>query len=125
MIDMEFDEKLGVLRCISRGFTPMEEVEAFARKAVVLQDVARARHGRCLILVDASDTGVQTQEAAGRLGELSATRREPGDRTAIVIGSALAKLQSQRTAAKDGTGYFSTETEALAWLLDRDEAAKD
>jgi hypothetical protein len=117
MLDMEFDQKLGILRCISSGFTPIEEVEAFGRKAVLLQDVARARLGCCLILVDASDTGVQTQEAMGRMSELAATRRKPGDRTAIVIGSALAKMQSQRTASKEETGYFATEAEALAWLL--------
>ena len=117
MIDIEFDERLGILRCVSSAFSPLEEVEAFGRKAMMLQSLARARRGCCLILVDASNTSVQTKESMARMTELAATRREPGDRTAIIIGSALAKMQSERATTKGATAYFDNETEALAWLL--------
>jgi hypothetical protein len=53
----------------------------------------------------------------GHMNEMAATKREPGDRTAIIINSALAKMQAQRATAKDATAYFSNEEEALAWLL--------
>jgi hypothetical protein len=117
MLDIAFDEKLGILRCVSDGYTPVGEVEAFGRKAVMLQTLARTRRGRCLILVDAANTATQTQESMGHLSQLAATRREAKDRTAIIIGSALAKLQAQRATPKDTTGYFATEEDALAWLL--------
>jgi hypothetical protein len=117
MIDMTYDDALGILRCVSRGSTPIAELELFAQKAVSLQARARALHGRCLILVDASETAVHTQETAAAFSALAESKTQPGDRSAIIIHSAIAKLQSQRMAPKDATGYFTNEKDALAWLL--------
>ena len=117
MIDIEHDEALGILRCVSRGSTAAAELALFAQKAVMLQARARARHGRCLILVDASETAVHSQEMATHFSTLAAAKSEPGDRSAIIIQSAIAKLQSQRMAPKDSTAYFTNEADALAWLL--------
>ena len=123
MMDIEFDERLGILRCVSRGSTSLADIEAFGRKATSLQARARARLGNCLILVDASETPVHTKEAAAHFSEMAATRFKAGDRTAILIASALAKLQSQRMTTKDATAYLTSEAEALAWLLDSGKVA--
>ncbi len=117
MIDMVYDDAHGILRCVSRGSTPISELEAFAKKAAALQARARALNGRCLILVDASETAVHTQEIAAAFSAMAEAKTQPGDRSAIIMHSAIAKLQSQRMAPKDATGYFTNEKDALAWLL--------
>ncbi|CAN5414358.1 hypothetical protein BH10PSE14_BH10PSE14_02950 [soil metagenome] len=117
MIDMMYDEALGILHCVSRGSTPIPELELFTQKAVSLQ--ARALHGCCLILVDASEAAVHTQETAAHFSALAETTTQPGDRSAIIIHSAIAKLQSQRMAPKDATGYFTNEKDAVAWRTSR------
>ncbi|MES2444797.1 MAG: hypothetical protein V4574_18395 [Pseudomonadota bacterium] len=40
----------------------------------------------------------------------------PTARTAIVFGSALAKMQAKREVMDDSMRIFDTEAEALAWL---------
>jgi hypothetical protein len=116
MIDIAFDDTLGILRCVSRGVTSGEELAQFGPKAVPLLARARMRSGRCLILVDAIATAVHSQETAAAFSAMTAHLRSE-DRTAIIIGSAIAKLQSQRLAVKEASAYFATEPEAIAWLL--------
>lgn len=117
MIDGTYDDALGVIRFVSRGYTSLEEVEAFGRKTVPLLERADARGGHRRFLVDAADTPVHTQDVAARLADLAMSRLRPGDKTAIVIGSKIAKLQSQRMTKKDDTAFFETEADAMAWLL--------
>jgi hypothetical protein len=60
---------------------------------------------------------VHPKETAAHFADIAARRFRPGDRTAILIASAVAKLQSQRMTAKEATAYFASEPDALAWLL--------
>jgi hypothetical protein len=117
MLSIEFDEKLGIMRIVSAGFSSDEEVEAMIRESGPLMILARARRGHVLHLVDASDTPVQSQAAMARFNAATAEAYRPGDRTAIVLQSALASMQSKRIAPEDSMGMFATEEEALAWLL--------
>lgn len=118
MLTARFDEKLGIVRSVSAGFTSQDEAEAYMRHMLELMPRARARHGRVLHLVDARDSPVQPQPVVNSFNSTSEKHHKEEDKTAIFMQSALVKMQSRRTAMHGQYGRFDSEDEALSWLLD-------
>ncbi len=117
MLTAIFDDKLGIVRSVSVGLTQQDEIEAYIREMGVLMQHARARHGRVLHLVDASETAVQPQPVITSLNNMSLKLHRNEDKTAMFMRSALVKMQSRRAVIAGQYASFDSEGEALAWLM--------
>lgn len=117
MLTATFDDKLGIVRSVSSGSTPQDEIEAYMRGIGVLMRQARARHGRVLHLVDASETAVQPQPMITSFSNMSLKLCRNEDKTAVFVRSALVKMQSRRAVIAGQHASFDSEGEALAWLM--------
>lgn len=81
------------------------------------------RSGGCRsILIDMIDFAIQPKEIAEEdAANLRVVSRRGGTRVALVMQSALSKLQAARVASDTGHRTFSTEAEAVNWLLEGDD----
>jgi len=117
--DVEIDPARKLLIIRLAGFWTPETMKAYQaevrRKASALH-----RAGGCeRILVDMSDYPIQSAEIAE--GHASALRHAADTlcaKAAIVMTSALSKLQASRVATSTGHRFFTDETLAFAWLAD-------
>lgn len=77
------------------------------------------RTGGCkYVLIDMVDFPIQSKAIAeGHAENLRAVKRAGDARVALVMQSALSKLQAARVASDTGHRTFGTEAEALSWLL--------
>ncbi|HEX7856061.1 MAG TPA: hypothetical protein VF503_20460 [Sphingobium sp.] len=119
MLKAIFDEQLGIIRSISSGMTPPDELEIYVEQLRTLRQQQRARIGRFLHLVDAKDSALQTQWAAERpiRHNGSAGDMKPDDKTAVVLNSALLRMQAARLANRTQFATFTDMDEAVAWLI--------
>ncbi|MFT3964983.1 MAG: hypothetical protein QM690_03755 [Sphingobium sp.] len=119
MLRATYDEQLGIIRSVSSGHTPPEELEAYIVQLRMLRQQQRARTGRFLHLVDANESALQTKWASERLSLYNSSDgdMEAGDKTAVVLSSALLKIQAARLASHTQFATFTDMAEAVAWLL--------
>ena len=77
------------------------------------------RTGGCnYILVDMTGYPIQPKQIAEAHGAiLRASRKMEGTRVALVMQSALSRLQANRLAADTGHEIFPTPEAAMAWLM--------
>lgn len=118
MFEVTADPDLRMLRLTMRGFWDDSTMAAYLkamRKA--MGDLLRG--GGCrYLLIDMTDYPIQSKQIAESHGEqLRATKQVEGMRVALVMQSALSKLQAKRVAADTGHRTFESEEAALAWLL--------
>ena len=78
---------------------------------------AAAVAGPVRLLIDARRHGVQSQATAAALQRLAATGRDAVLRTAVVVESAVHKLQANRINAEAHHRVFESESHATNWLL--------
>ncbi len=118
MLKALFDERLGIIRSVSTGMTPPEELEVYVQELRRLRDRERARTGLFLHLVDAREGAVQSQWASERLSKHTAS--DGGlvdhDKTAVVVNSAIVKMQVARLTGHTQYATFTDMDEAIAWL---------
>jgi hypothetical protein len=125
MFEVVADHDLRLLRITMRGFWN-EQIMADYMRVVRRETGELLRTGGCrYILIDMVDFAIQAKEIAeGHANNLKIVRERGGTRVALVMQSALSKLQAARVAADTGHRTFSTEAEAMEWLLsDRDPDA--
>jgi hypothetical protein len=118
MFEVTADPKRQLLRIVMRGFWDAETITAYSaamrRTMGDLQRTAGCRR----ILIDMVDFAIQSKEvAAGHAAYLRAVRDRSEARVALVMQSALSRLQAARVASDTGHSTFATEAEALAWLM--------
>ena len=70
------------------------------------------------LLIDARDQGVQSQDVVAIAGNRMIDFKGPRPRVALLVTSTLHKMQAARIASLDQQELFSSEQEALAWLLE-------
>ena len=129
MIPFEFrlDRPNRLLHTIMRGFWDLETVVRYECALFPkLRALDALRPGTTLSLVDSVDFPVQDRAVTASLGEVMLKRagRLHPDRTAIVVGNALQKMQVSRHVVDDRVHLFVGEAEALAWLLQAAPRAK-
>jgi hypothetical protein len=74
------------------------------------------------IIVDMSDYPVQSVEVVQKHANLmDHGTRVMGAKIAIILKSALARMQATRLVANQGQRSFTSKSLALAWLLESDE----
>jgi len=101
-----------------RGFWDDATMAAYL-KAVNAAAAMLHRAGGCkFILVNMSGYPIQTRHIAeGHGALLRSSRKMPGTRVALVMQSALSKLQASRLAADSGHEIFPSEEAAMDWLM--------
>lgn len=117
MFSVDYDPDRGIVRLMIEGFWDAATVEAFAAETLVALRRARAETGRSLVLTDARSFQVQSLDVATAF-DLAELRIGPArERMAIVVSSALSKMQGQRALAGTDTMFFTDVAAAERWLL--------
>lgn len=118
---LELDEATGFVWGRGRGFWSLADGEDYFRKVKPLVDESRKRLGAARVLIDGRGTPAQTPEVAERFEQISLSLYRPEDRVAIVVDSALFKMQLSRVrvGAKSPQVFLSPD-EAETWLKTTD-----
>jgi len=117
MFSVNYDPDRGFVRLMIEGFWDVATVEAFATETLATLKRARAETGRSLVLTDGRTFQVQSLEVATAF-DLAELRIGPvRERMAIVVSSALSKMQGQRALAGTDTMFFTDMAAAERWLL--------
>ncbi|MCE7798188.1 hypothetical protein LWE61_16735 [Sphingobium sufflavum] len=117
MLTLHYDERTGIIRRTAQGLASPAEFDAHLRNLEPMLARSRARHGKALHLIDAGASPVQVKESfdhmAGKIQDTVAQQ----DCSAIVMQSALARMQAKRLTGHQH--FCSTTEEAERWLLDQ------
>ena len=118
MFEVTPDRDLRMLRIALRGFWTRETMSDYLK--VVRDGMASLqRSGGCkYILIDMTQLPIQSQEIAeAHAAQLRVVKQMGGIRVALIMQSALSKLQAARVAADTGQKTFDTEEAAQDGLL--------
>jgi hypothetical protein len=120
MLSASFDEALGIVVTVADGLASVEEFDAYLANFGPLVKKSRARHGRCLHLVDAENNPIQTRDVFEHMAQTSRrlNAMRDGDRSAIILQSALAKMQIDRYGHARQKQFFTDRQSAINWLLE-------
>lgn len=114
---VEIDAKLGVVKGVVRAFWTVATLHEY--KSAIANGkhrlVAAGLEPR--LLIDARHQGVQGQEVVQGLRDFAASPEGRATRTAIIVESALYRLQIARIRSNEEHRTFENEEEALTWLL--------
>lgn len=102
-----------------RGFWDASTVERFAGAvAMALQTMKSAgcRPGDQVTLVDNARLNIQSQDVVHRFEELIERRLNTSRRTAVIVSSALLKMQAKRVGPSHQ--FFEDRDAALRWLME-------
>ncbi len=107
-----------LLRIRVDGFWSMEVMTAYVAELRQQSDALRNAGGCERILVDMSDYPIQSRAVAdGHAQIIARAKAMTNTRTALVMKSALSRLQAMRVADLAGDQLFEDEASARAWLL--------
>jgi len=122
VIELSYDEQTGLIISVSFGLLTVEEIRRSHKEIRSIMGRARAKFGRANYMVDARNSPIQPRDVMAEAERLGSFLEHPSDRMAIVVSSALAKMQSRRaldaqTAYPQNGEVFLSEDEARTWLL--------
>lgn len=116
-VRVAYDSDAAIVRCSLKGLLTPEVVEKYERSLQQEVALARQKSPRVRMLFDSGEGLVQPAEIVKRLREVGDRVRRPGDRLAVVVGSALLKMQAERTTdAQNDEQVFRSVADAEAWL---------
>lgn len=121
---IRFDARTSVLHLTLSGFWTPDTLRDFAR--ALLAEVARIQKTRPSfdVLSDSRAFPVQSPEVGqGFTRLMSGSSERNTGRRAIVVASALNKMQAERTLASPNLRVFLDPDEAAAWLATPRDAA--
>lgn len=123
MITARYDEVTGIVWTKASGLASVEEFDAYVPAVTQMLGFSRKRHGGgYLHLIDAADSPVQAKDAFEHMTCASVGSVSAEDRLAIVMRSALARMQTKRMSYDP---YFFSDCDmAQAWLLEHSGATK-
>ncbi len=115
---LDIDKGARLVRTTLRGQWTLGDVEGYDRERSVLLKASGWQSGTFAYLADLRETGVQPMEVASAqqeaLGRMPITPR----RVAVIVPSALARMQAKRMNDHPDRRFFSDEPAALAWLVE-------
>lgn len=117
MFELTADHQLRMLRIVLRGFWTEADMARYDFE--VGRSMAELRNsGGCRsILIDMVDFPIQTQAIAeAHAAKLRMVKQTTDIRVALIMPSALSRIQAARVASDTGHKTFGTEGEAMAWL---------
>lgn len=116
MFAFEYDQAAGIVRCQSNRFLSVGDLQAYMQQVKATIDRARRERGYVHLLSIATESKVQSSEVMDQVTRMLGGFMGADDRIAIVVISALMRLQVARTLASERVRAFQTEADALAWL---------
>ena len=116
-IDVDLSRNL--IRATLRGYWDLATTSNFTEELhkTLAETAAHPGTNAPRLLIDARNQGVQSQIVVATAGEGMVELKGPSPRVATLISSTLHKMQATRIASPDQHRLFSSESEALAWLL--------
>jgi len=118
--ELTIEPKENLLKIVAWGMWTIELVERFELDVIEAQtQMKRQVTGSTerKVLVDAREQGVQHQDVAARLQLAVSTVGTSTRKAAVVVQSALFKLQSKRVHRDANVRFFSSDEEARQWLM--------
>lgn len=112
----QYDFAAYIVRCRFRGLLTLKILDDFEK--AFQADVVRARQRSSFarVLFDSSDAVVQTADVLKAFQQIGRRSWRPGDKFAVVIESALLKMQAARAMGSPKEQIFRSIEEAEAWL---------
>ena len=118
MFTVTIDPAYRLMRIEVHGFWTLDTMRAYVAELSGKARALEERGGRRRILVDMSDYPIQSQAIAeAHASIINHGKTEMGAVTAVVMKSALSKLQAKRMARLAGHELFDDEPAAREWLL--------
>lgn len=117
MFEVTADHQSRMLRIVLRGFWSDADMARY--NVEVGRTMAELRNtGGCrTILIDMVDFPIQTQAIAeAHAAKLRVVKQTTDIRVALIMPSALSRIQAARVASDTGHRTFASEGEAMAWL---------
>ena len=112
-----YDEATGIVHTIADGLATIEEFKAYVPHVTELLARSQARHGCALHLVDASNNPVQEKNTFAHMSDATEAQEKLIVKCAVVLNSALARMQIRRMPQSAGREFFDSIDEAADWLL--------
>lgn len=121
---IDVDPLRDLVRVRLSGFFTTEEIDRF--EAELQREHRRLgcdRRGGPLTLNDLTAMSIQSQEVLARWGEFLANPTHRSRRLALVVASALGRMQLQRIIGDRNARVFTDAVEAEKWLFSEGEAS--
>lgn len=120
MYRIEFDDHERIMAVVLKGFWDVETTKRFLAELGATSSRLRAEGERYDVIVYNTDRPAQAAEVMDLLDTHLKNYTPPpgGGRLAIVVSSALAKLQTQRLFRSPSCRAFTARDEALRWLAE-------
>lgn len=113
---LEHDGAHHLVRATITGCWVGKDLERYADDLRPMMAICRSRYGMAKLLVDRLGAPVQSQAVHNRLIQLMPTYLRDTDALAMVVSSALVRMQAKRVLILSRSDIFLDEGEALAWL---------
>ncbi len=118
MFEITTDPPRRFLRIAMRGFWDAGTMTAYSKAVRTALGTLQQGGGCGFILIDMLDYPIQSKAVAeGHADNLRIVKARGAARVALVMQSALSRLQAARVAADTGHATFPSEDAALAWLF--------
>ncbi len=121
MYDVTIDTARQLMKVKVSGFWSEETFKTYAAEATKRSEELRRTGGFKYVLIDMSDFPIQSAVVAEMHGRLlQAAQDGYGVRAAVVMTSALSRLQATRVAKLTGNDLFDDADTAVAALMQSD-----
>lgn len=116
---IQYHASRGLVVLTLMGFLASEESKTCLSQLGDQWENAYRSHGRVLLLIDASKSGVQSPVILDELRHANAQTVGAGDRVAFVVSSNLLKMQFRRATRESPAAveFFLSTDAAETWIL--------
>jgi len=114
----------GIVRVEFTRDLEADEIGVFFENMMTHVAAARRAYGKMRLLIVTPKAKLRTQQTAEEMEAMAdAFGGQDGDKVAVVVESALVRLQSKRISIGHRVMIASTEAEARDWLTSKEAAA--
>ena len=117
MYAIRYDRAETLLLLTLTGMWTLDVAARFQAEMIVAAAAATKAAGRLRILSDCRDFPVQSREVTDAIADGPPSDPSRPSHTAVVVGSALGRMQANRTISNDRVRIFTDLNDARAWLL--------
>ena len=118
---IEVDRSSGLIRATAYEFWTLAILDQFKARVQSEQEAIRRSGQRPLFLIDVRQHGVQSREVVEGLQAFAKSANCRATKTAVVVESALYRLQAARIGSEPDHAIFRSDDEARGWLLAKEE----
>lgn len=115
------EPKRDLVRITLSGFFDSTQVDDFNEARIAACRQLLCAPNAHVTLCDVSAMKIQTQDVVAAFTRIVSDPQTRSRKLAFITGTSLARLQTQRTAARPGVAYFKDSAGAEAWLFDKDD----